>query len=72
MRLFKEQHRIYATFGQKPACICDFWPKTNVYTRLLAKNLRVYATFSQKPAYTEKKVVKSRKIVKPLKGTVNV
>ena len=36
--MFKEQLRIlakkmhvYADFGQKPACIRDFWPKTYVY-----------------------------------------
>ena len=31
MRLFKEQMRIYATFGQKAACIHGFWPKTYIY-----------------------------------------
>ena len=50
-RLFKEQLYIYATFGQKLACIRGFWPKTCVYTRILAKNLRVYATFGQKSMY---------------------
>ena len=42
---------MYATFGQKPACIRDFWPKTYVYTWILAKNLRVYMTFGQKSVY---------------------
>ena len=62
----------YAAFGQKPACIRDFWPKTYLYTQLLAKNLRMYMNFIQKPTYTEKKVVKIRKRVKPPKGSVNV
>ena len=71
MRLFKEQLRIYATFGQKTACIRGFWPKTYVYTRLLAKNPRMYTYFGQKPAYTKKTVVKSMPRVKPIKGSVN-
>ena len=70
-RLFKEQLRIYVTFGQKPGCIRGFWPKTCVYTQLLAKNPHMYVTFGQKPAYTEKAVVKSRTRVKPIKGSVN-
>src|SRR5713226_5447030 len=41
-RLFKEQLRIYVTFGQKAACIRGFWPKTCLYTQLLAKHLRMY------------------------------
>ena len=50
-RLFKEQMRIDATFGQKvacihgfcpkPTCIRDFWRKIRVCTRLLDKNLRI-------------------------------
>ena len=71
MRLFKEQLRIYANFGQKDACIHGFWPKTCVYTRILAKNMRMYANFGQKPAYTEKTVVKIRPRVKPINGSVN-
>ena len=47
MRLFKEQLHIYATFGQKAACIHGFWPKTYVYMRLLAKNPRMYITFAK-------------------------
>ena len=70
-QLFKEQLRIYATFGQKPACIGGFFPKTFIYTRLLAKNPRMYANFIQKPMYTRKKVVKRRKRFKHLKGSVN-
>ena len=31
-RLFKEKLRIYATFGQKLACIRDFWLKICVCT----------------------------------------
>ena len=60
-RLFKEQRCVYVTFGQnlnvymdfgqKPACICDFWPKLHVCTRILAKNLHVYVTFGQKSVY---------------------
>ena len=50
-RLFKEQIRIYVTFGQKAACIRRFWPKTCVYTRLLAKMLCMYATFGQNFVY---------------------
>ena len=69
--LFKEQLRIYPTFGQKSACICGFWPKTYVYTRLLAKNPRMYVTFGQKPVYTKNAVVKSKSRVKPIKGSVN-
>ena len=42
---------MYATFGQNVACIHGFWPKTYVYTRILAKNLCVYVTFVQKSAY---------------------
>ena len=61
---------IYATFGQKTACICRFWPKTCVYTRLLAKNPRMYATFGQKSVYIEKAVVKSSPRVKPINGSV--
>ena len=60
MRMYKEQLRMYANFGQKPECIRGFWPKTFVYTQLLAKNPCMYATFGQKPAYTEKEVVKGR------------
>ena len=67
-RLFKEQLRMYMTFGQKDACICRFWPKTCMYTQLLAKNLGVYVTFGQKPAYIEKAVVKRRPRVKPIMG----
>ena len=63
--------RMYVTFGQKPACICGFWPKTCMYMQILAKNLCMYATFSQKPTYTEKIVVKSRPRFKPIKGSVN-
>ena len=63
--------RMYTDFSQKPACIRDFYPKTCMYTRLLAKNLRMYATFGQKPTYTEKTVVKIRPRVKPIKGSVN-
>ena len=70
-RLFKEQMHIYVTFVQKGACICGFWPKTCMYTRLLAKNPCMYATVGQKPMYTEKTVVKSRPRVKPIKGSVN-
>ena len=70
-QLFKEQLHIYATFGQKPQCICGFWAKTYVYTQLLAKNPRMYATFGQKPVYIEKALVKSRPRVKPIKGSVN-
>ena len=33
------------------AYIRDFWPKTCMYTRILAKNLCVYVMFSQKYAY---------------------
>ena len=31
MRLFKEQLRMYATFGQKSAYVRNFCPKTHVY-----------------------------------------
>ena len=31
MRLFKEQLRMYVTFGQKSVYVRDFWPKTHVY-----------------------------------------
>ena len=30
MRLFKEQLRMYATFGKKSTYVRDFWPKTRV------------------------------------------
>ena len=30
-RLYKEQLRMYATFGQKPEFIHGFWPKTCMY-----------------------------------------
>ena len=70
-RLFKEQLRIYTTFGPKPACIRRFWPKTYMYMRHLAKNMHMYATFGQKPTYTEKAVVKSSPRVKSIKGSVN-
>ena len=69
--LFKEQMCIYVTFGQKDACIRGFWPKTYVYTWLLAKTPRMYVTFFQKHVYTEKTVVKIRPRVKPIKGSVN-
>ena len=69
--MFKEHLRIYVTFGQKAACIRGFWPKTCVYTLLLAKNPYRYTTFGQKPAYTKKTVVKSRARVKQIKGSVN-
>ena len=62
---------VYGDFGQKPACIRDFWPKIRECTRLLAKNPRMYMTFGQKPAYTEKEVVKRRPRVKQIKGSVN-
>ena len=68
--LFKEQLRIYMTFGQKSACIRGFWPKTCVYTWLLAKNPCMYATFGQKPKYTEKTLLKIKPRVKPIKGSV--
>ena len=70
-QLFKEQLHIYVNFCQKLACICGFWPKTCMYTRLLAKNPLMYVTFGQKPAYTKKEVAKSRPRVKPIKGSVN-
>ena len=69
-RPFKEQLRIYATFGQKVACICGFGPKTCMYKQLLAKNPRMYANFGQKPAYIEKTMVKSRPSVKTIKGNI--
>ena len=69
--LSKEHLHIYVTFGQKPKFIRGFWPKTCVYTRLLAKNPRMYVNFGQKPTYTEKTVVKIRARVKPIKGSVN-
>ena len=50
-RLFKEQLRMYVTFGQKATCIRGFWPKTCMYMRILAKNMHVYMTFGQKLAY---------------------
>ena len=71
MRLFKEQLRIYVTFGQNNACIHGFWQKTCMYMKILAKTLRVYATFGQKSVYTETAVVKGRPRVKPIKGSVN-
>ena len=70
-QLFKEQLRIYTNFGQNAACIRGFWPKTCMYTWLLAKNPCMYTTFGQKPAYIEKIVVKSRPRVKPIKWSVN-
>ena len=70
-RLFKEQLRIYATFGQKPECIRGFWPKNYMYMKLLTKKTHMYLTFGQKPMYTEKAVVKSRPQVKQIKGSVN-
>ena len=71
MRLFKEKLHIYATFRQKATCIHGFWPKTYMYMQLLAKNPCMYVTFGQKPTYIEKTVVKSRPMVKPIKGSVN-
>ena len=41
MLLYKEQQCMYVTFGQKPECIHEFWPKIHIGTRLLAKNLRI-------------------------------
>ena len=30
-RILAKNLRVYATFGQKSAYVCDFWPKTRVY-----------------------------------------
>ena len=39
------------TFKEKSMYIHDFWPKSCMYTWILAKNLCVYATFGQKSTY---------------------
>ena len=42
---------MYATVQRTVAYVHYFWPKTCMYTQILAKKLRVYTTFNQKPAY---------------------
>ena len=59
-QLLAKKLHVYADFGQKHACIGNFWPKIHVCTQLLAKN-RVYREGSGK------KQAKA----KPIKGSVN-